>query len=66
MSLVESNKYMLINQESVEEKPQAKRSLSWVWEVLLLVVLALGGYYRYVGIDWAISYNLHPDERFFT
>ena len=40
------------------------------WEslavVLLLIVLAIGAYFRFTGLNWDANYHLHPDERFLT
>jgi hypothetical protein len=33
---------------------------------LLLLVLALGAFFRFTGLDWDDTYHLHPDERFLT
>ena len=33
---------------------------------LLLLVLILGAYFRFTGLDWDNTYHLHPDERFLT
>jgi YYY domain-containing protein len=34
--------------------------------VALLVVLAVGAYFRFVGLNWDSGSHLHPDERFLT
>ncbi len=34
--------------------------------VLLVVVMLVGGYFRYVGLNWDDFTHLHPDERFLT
>ncbi|UCG25232.1 MAG: glycosyltransferase family 39 protein, partial [Chloroflexota bacterium] len=40
------------------------------WPVLatvgLLLILLLGAYFRFTGLDWDDTYHLHPDERFLT
>ncbi len=38
------------------------------WLVLfgLILVIACGAYFRFVGINWDENYHLHPDERFLT
>ncbi len=54
---------------SETETPTRKESRlrkAWVWDVLFLVVLVIGGYFRFTGIKWDESYHLHPDERFLT
>lgn len=37
-----------------------------MWDVLIIVVLLIGAYFRFTGIDWDTNYHLHPDERFLT
>ena len=53
---------------SIRMKPEGQRisRTSWVWDVLLIAVLLVGGYFRFVGIKWDDVYHLHPDERFLT
>lgn len=34
--------------------------------LLLVLILGLGTYFRFVGLDWDESQHLHPDERFLT
>ncbi|MEO8395262.1 MAG: hypothetical protein ABI700_19870, partial [Chloroflexota bacterium] len=34
--------------------------------VLLVLVMMVGGYFRYAGINWDDFTHLHPDERFMT
>lgn len=36
------------------------------WDVLLLVILIVGAYFRLIGLDWDEEQHLHPDERFMT
>ncbi len=40
------------------------------WEalavILLLVILAIGAYFRFTGLNWDENFHLHPDERFLT
>ena len=38
----------------------------WLPEIALLVILALGIYFRFVGLNWDENNHLHPDERFLT
>ena len=33
---------------------------------LLVLILIMGGYFRFAGIDWDEEQHLHPDERFLT
>lgn len=40
--------------------------LAWVWDLLLLVVLIVGTYFRFTGVNWDSHTHLHPDERFLT
>jgi len=39
---------------------------SWIWDIGLIIVLLIGAYFRFVGIQWDSTYHLHPDERFLT
>ncbi len=42
----------------------------WQWEQLTIPLLALivllGGYFRFTGLNWDALQHLHPDERFLT
>ncbi len=42
------------------------KTWSWIFDVLLILVLAAGGYLRFVGVNWDSDQHLHPDERFLT
>ncbi|MCI0398359.1 MAG: DUF2298 domain-containing protein [Chloroflexi bacterium] len=46
----------------------AGRALSWetLAVIPLLLILLLGAYFRFTGLDWDDAYHLHPDERFLT
>ena len=41
-----------------------RRLAELIFDLLLVVVLLLGLYFRMVGIDWGEYQHLHPDERF--
>lgn len=41
-------------------------SLESLAVVLLLLVLAIGAYFRFTGLNWDANHHLHPDERFLT
>ena len=34
--------------------------------MLLIVVMLIGGYFRFAGLNWDDFTHLHPDERFLT
>jgi len=38
----------------------------WLYDVLLILVLLSGIYFRFVGVNWDDYTHLHPDERFLT
>jgi YYY domain-containing protein len=40
--------------------------LNWLWDLLIVVILLIGAYFRFTGINWDNNYHLHPDERFLT
>jgi YYY domain-containing protein len=55
--------------EAPEGPPLSKPSrnkISWVWWLALVAVIAMGAYFRYIGMDWDENHHLHPDERFLT
>ncbi len=39
---------------------------TWIWDLLLIVVLVGGAFFRFTGIEWDGTQHLHPDERFLT
>lgn len=44
-----------------------KKISEFLKEVLpLVVILLLGAFFRFYGIDWDENFHLHPDERFLT
>ena len=38
----------------------------YILPVLFLLIILIGGYFRFVGINWDDDFHLHPDERFLT
>lgn len=44
-------------------QPQ-KDSRAWIYTLLLFLILALGAFLRFRGIDWDEFQYVHPDERF--
>jgi len=37
------------------------------WQHLLLIVIVIiGGYFRFIGLNWDENFHLHPDERFLS
>ncbi|MEW5827303.1 MAG: DUF2298 domain-containing protein [Chloroflexota bacterium] len=38
----------------------------WLYDLLLIVVLLAGAYFRTIGLNWDENQHLHPDERFLT
>jgi len=59
---------MQISQPSdpVSPTPSSTRVRTWIYDLLLLLVLLAGAYLRTVGLDWDQGEHLHPDERFMT
>jgi YYY domain-containing protein len=39
---------------------------TWLYDLILLVVLAMAAYFRFIGVNWDENQHLHPDERFLT
>ena len=56
-----------ISEEPTTE-PSVNRRLGWeTFSVfLVLLVLLVGAYFRFSGLDWDGNHHLHPDERFLT
>ena len=58
---------MTQNEKTMQKNNQIKQtSPSWIWIVLLIGILMIGAYFRFVGLDWDEDHHLHPDERFLT
>jgi len=52
---------------SVNPKNESGRNWrDWLPELALLVILVLGVYLRFIGLNWDQNNHLHPDERFLT
>ncbi len=51
---------------TVMEQPRTALWRRWLPEILLLAVLAVAAYLRFVGLEWDDYTHLHPDERFLT
>lgn len=53
---------------AVTPRAEPKRRFSWeaVAVALLLLVLLIGAYFRFTGLNWDENFHLHPDERFLT
>ena len=58
----------LPEQPPAQERPSARKP--WDWElisfILLLLILLIGAYFRFTGLNWDQGTHLHPDERFLT
>ena len=54
-----------MSETALEPQPLKKSRLkTWVFDLLLLCVLLMGAYLRFIGINWGEYQYLHPDERF--
>lgn len=45
---------------------EGKSRQRWVWDLLLVVVLFAGAFFRFTGLRWDEYTHMHPDERFLT
>ena len=54
------------NPVAAQRASAAHTRLNWVWNLLLIGVLLIGGYFRFLGLNWDDNQHLHPDERFLT
>lgn len=43
-----------------------RKNHNLVWDILLLIILVIGAYFRFTGLNWDANQHLHPDERFLT
>ena len=48
------------------ENSAKSKSLFWLIDALLVLILFAGAYLRTAGLDWDEGQHLHPDERFLT
>ena len=57
-------------QEKVNEAQRRERKhINWqviLIDVLLIIVIIAGAYFRLVGVNWDVNKHLHPDERFLS
>jgi len=57
----------VLQQEKISSQPLSrKKSKNLVWDILLLIIMVLGAYFRFTGMNWDQNQHLHPDERFLT
>ena len=48
------------------ENSAKSKSLFWLIDAFLVLILLAGAYLRTAGLDWDEGQHLHPDERFLT
>lgn len=48
------------------KEPHRREPKLWIVDILLISVLLMGAYFRFIGINWDGDQHLHPDERFLT
>jgi YYY domain-containing protein len=56
---------------STSETPEVsvastKTNPSWKVNLLVVLILLIGAYFRFVGLNWDQNFHQHPDERFIT
>ncbi len=44
----------------------SKEKRTWIYDILLILILGVGAYFRVIGLNWDQNEHLHPDERFLT
>ena len=54
--------------ENTTDNALVRRAVSWesASVFFLILVLLVGAYFRFSGLNWDENYHLHPDERFLT
>ncbi len=59
-----------ISEEETPPEPTPPKKTKSRWESLavlfLFLIIILGAYFRFTGLNWDGTYHLHPDERFLT
>ncbi len=58
-----------VNEPTIVNRPKQSSKpikLNWLWDLLIIVILLIGAYFRFTGLNWDTNYHLHPDERFLT
>jgi YYY domain-containing protein len=50
----------------ISSSVSSRNRTSVLWIIPLLLILVVGAYFRFVGLNWDESQHLHPDERFLT
>jgi YYY domain-containing protein len=53
-------------QDRSSRESASRRSALGIYDLLLILVLIVGAYFRTIGLNWDSSQHLHPDERFLT
>ncbi len=53
-------------ESTVRVNPRKRRIPELIWDILLLVILIAGAFFRFSGLNWDQNQHLHPDERFLT
>lgn len=51
---------------NAEPMDKPKEKFAWLYDILLLLVLALAAFLRFTGSDWGELQHQHPDELFLT
>ncbi len=54
-------------QPQISKPKRNSKKLGEILTVILLIgIIALGGYFRFIGVNWDDNHHLHPDERFLS
>ncbi|MFZ0544035.1 MAG: glycosyltransferase family 39 protein, partial [Candidatus Promineifilaceae bacterium] len=53
-------------QPTTKKTAQSRNRLESLAVLFLLLILIVGAYFRFTGLNWDDTYHLHPDERFLT
>ncbi|MEN8171298.1 MAG: DUF2298 domain-containing protein [Chloroflexota bacterium] len=54
------------DETTITFNPPRRDPRSWIYGLLLILILTAGAYLRFVGLRWDEDQHLHPDERFLT
>jgi len=45
----------------VSEVRSHKKNHDLAWDILLLIILVIGAYFRFTGLNWDANQHLYPD-----
>ncbi len=56
----------MADNESDALQPESRMGWESISVILVVIILMIGAYFRFTGLNWDGAHHLHPDERFLT